>query len=101
MIKLGRTIRDLREARGLTQRAAAEVLGITDVYLCNLERDKARPSADLLAKIYEKWKVDLYVLSWCLYGDLRKLPQAVRRPMEQLAQAWRGELEKQRVPKGK
>ncbi len=95
MIDLGKTIRHVREAKGLTQRAAAEILGITDVYLCNLEHDKARPSAELLAKIHDEWKVDLYILSWCLHGDLKRLPKAVRGPMKLLAQAWRSELERQ------
>ena len=94
MIKLGTTIRHLREAKGLTQRAAAEILGISDVHLCNLEHDKARPSADLLAKIHRVWQVDVYVLSWCLHGDPAKLPKAVRKPMAQLAQAWKSELRK-------
>ena len=52
MIELGATIKHLREAKGLTQRAAAEVLGISDVHMCNLEHNKARPSADLLAPIH-------------------------------------------------
>ena len=100
MIDLGKTIRHIREARGLTQRAAAEALGITDVHLCNLERDKARPSDELLAKIGKVWAVDPYVLSWCLHGDVKKLPKPVRGAMKQLAQAWRAELEKQRVLSG-
>jgi transcriptional regulator with XRE-family HTH domain len=99
MIMLGSTIRYVREANGLTQRAAAEVLGVSDVHLCNLEHDKARPSAELLVKMQEEWNVDLYVLSWCLRGDLRELPKAVRGPMEQLARAWRSELEAKRILK--
>jgi len=100
MLKLGNTIKYVREAKGLTQRAAADVLGVSDVHLCNLEHDKARPSADLLKKMQQEWDVDLYVLSWCLHGDIKRLPKAVRRPMGQLAEAWRSELERNRILKG-
>jgi len=97
MIKLGSTIKYVREAKGLTQRAAARVLGVSDVHLCNLEHDKARPSAGLLKKMHQEWNTDLYILSWCLHGDLMRLPKAVRAPMEQLARAWRSELERERI----
>lgn len=99
MIKLGSTIKYVREAKGLTQRAAAGVLGVSDVHLCNLEHDKARPSAGLLKKMHEEWDIDLYILSWCLHGDLKRLPKAVRGPMEQLGRAWRSEFERQRILK--
>ena len=99
MIKLGSTIKYVRETKALTQRAAAATLGVSDVHLCNLERDRARPSADLIAKIHKEWSVDVYILAWCLHGDTKKLPKAVRAPMEQLAEAWRTDLEKQRILK--
>jgi transcriptional regulator with XRE-family HTH domain len=99
MIQLGNTIKYIRESKGLTQRAAAEALGVSDVHLCNLEHDKARPSEDLLTRMRKEWGVDVYVLSWCLFGDAKRLPKAVREPMEQLARAWRCELEKKRILK--
>jgi len=99
MIRMGEAIRYVRETKGLTQRAAAELLGVSDVHLCNLEHGKARPSAQLLNKMRIEWDVDLYILSWCLYGDLQRLPKAVRRPMKRLAEAWRAELETKRIVK--
>lgn len=99
MIKLGMTIKYVREARGMSQREAAGVLGVSDVHLCNLEHDRARPSVDLLAKIENEWDVDIYVLAWCLRGDASKLPKKVRRPAEQLAAAWRDDLESRRILK--
>lgn len=97
MMMLGETIRHAREAKGLTQRAAADVLGITDVHLCNIERNKARPSATLLNRIQNAWNVDIYLLAWCLHGDVSKLPKAVRAPMQELARAWKAELERNGV----
>jgi len=99
MIKLGSTIKYVRETKGLTQRSAAAALGVSDVHLCNLEHDKARPSAELLGKIHQEWNVDLYVLAWCLHGDVKRLPKGIRAPMEKLAAAWRSDLEAQRVLK--
>lgn len=97
MIKLGTTIRFVREAKGLTQRAAATLLGVSDVHLCNLERDKARPSPDLIAKILHTWDVDIYILAWCLHGDMGRLPEAVRGPLEKLGKAWRADLKKKQI----
>jgi transcriptional regulator with XRE-family HTH domain len=92
MILLGKTARYLRERKGMTQRAAAEALRITTVHLSNVENDKAMPSPNLLDRYRELWGVDLYVLAWCLHGDASALPEAVRGPMLQLADAWRREL---------
>ncbi len=92
MVHLGSTIRYVRETKGLSQQEAASDLEISNVHLCNLERDKANPSPELLARINDAWKVDLYVLSWCLNGDLSRLPPAMRKPMEQLVNIWRSEL---------
>lgn len=100
MINLGRTIKYVREAKGLTQRAAAGALGVSDVHLCNVEHDKARPSAQLLSKIQKEWNIDIYVLAWCLQGDVTQLPKAVRGPMEQLAKAWRRDLKRNGILKG-
>jgi transcriptional regulator with XRE-family HTH domain len=92
MIHLGKTARYLRERKGLSQRETADALGITQVHLSNIENNKALPSPALLARYRELWCVDLYVLAWCLHGDSSLLPEAVRAPMRELAEAWRREL---------
>ena len=93
MIRLGSTARYLREMHGLTQRAAARKLGVSVVHLCNVENDKASPSNDLLGRYRQCWGIDLYVLAWCLHGDMEKLPKTVREPMAALARAWQEQLE--------
>lgn len=93
MIRLGKTARHLRETLGLTQRAAAEALGISCVHLCNVENDKAVPSPALLERFQELWNVDLYVLAWCLHGDADKLPKPLRKPMAELASAWQAQID--------
>jgi transcriptional regulator with XRE-family HTH domain len=92
MIHLGKTARYLRERKKLSQREAADALGITQVHLSNIENNKALPSASLIARYRDLWGVDLYVLAWCLHGDPNQLPEAVRVPMQELATAWRREL---------
>ena len=92
MIRLGQTARHLRKELGLTQRAAAEQLGISYVHLCNIEKNKSAPSSSLLERYRELWNVDLYVLAWCLHGDTKKLPKAVRKPMAELAEAWQEQI---------
>jgi len=92
MLHLGRTARLLRERHGLTQKAAAEALGITQVHLSNIENNKSVPSTHLLDRYRELWGIDLYVLAWCLFGDPAELPASVRKPMVNLTRAWRKEL---------
>lgn len=92
MIKLGNTARHLRESRGLTQRETAELLDVSVVHLCNIENNKSIPSRALIERYRDLWGVDLYVLAWCLHGDVRNLPPAVRKPAAALTKAWRNEL---------
>ena len=92
MLHLGRTAKILREQQGLTQKAAADALGITQVHLSNIENNKSLPSTHLLDRYRELWGVDLYILAWCLFGDPSELPASVRKPMIALTEAWRREL---------
>jgi transcriptional regulator with XRE-family HTH domain len=92
MMHIGKTARYVRERKGLTLRAAAELIGISHVHLCNIENNHAVASLQLLEKLKEVYGVDLIVLGWCLYGDLNRLPPAVRGPMKSLGEAWLKEL---------
>ena len=92
MLFLGKTARFVREKKGLTTRAAAELLDISHAHLINIENNKAAPSIALLDKFRNVFGIDLPVLAWCLYGDPEKLPATLRAPMKALAKAWRKEL---------
>jgi len=92
MILLGNTARELRESRGLNQKETAELLGISAVHLCNFENDKSAPSIDLIGKYRSQFGVDLYVLAWCLHGDVDSMPKGVRAATRKLADAWRTQL---------
>lgn len=92
MIKLGGTARHVRDKLRLTQNQVAEALGITVVHLSHIENDKASPSRSLVDRYRELWNVDLYILSWCMNGNVESLPEAVREPAARLAEAWTQEL---------
>lgn len=87
-MKLGDTAKLLREELGLTQRAAADHLGISIVHLSNLENDKAKPSSELFRKIRELYGVDLYVFAWCRNGNIDELPAGLRAATERLTREW-------------
>jgi transcriptional regulator with XRE-family HTH domain len=93
MIYVGKAALYLREKLGLTQREAAERLQISYVHLSNLENDKAAPTRNVLEKFRELWGIDLYVLSWCMEGDLKKLPLPFREPAKKLTNAWKKHIE--------
>jgi len=90
---LGETARKLRESLNLTQKAAAELLGVTDVHLCNVENNRTAPSQKLIDKYRELWDVDLYVMAWCLHGDVTKLPDGIRKAAKGLGRVWQQHLD--------
>ena len=92
MIHIGKTAKYVRERKGLTLRGAAAALGISHVHLSNIENNEATTSLPQLDKFREVYGVDLVVLAWCLFGDIEKLPVAVRGPMKALGEAWKKEL---------
>src|SRR4051794_1795818 len=93
MVKLGKTARHVREVHGLTQKAAAALLGVSEVYLSRIENNHAVPSADVIARYRELWDVDLYVLAWCPHGDVASPLRSVQAATKQLADVWQKELE--------
>lgn len=89
-MKLGSSIRRVREARGLSQRVAAKALGVSQPHICNLEVDRHTPSSKLLDKMFEEWGVDIHVLA-CLHGGkpgLKRFPRALHGPVRKLRAEW-------------
>jgi len=93
MIRVGKAARYLREKLGLSQREAAHKLRISYVHLSNLENDKAAPTRNVLEKFRDVWGIDLYVLSWCMNGDLDTLPLPFREPVRRLTEAWQKQID--------
>lgn len=92
MSNLGRTARTVRERLGLTQRAAAESLGVTSVHLSNVERGVTPPSATLISRFAEVFGVDVYVLAYCQGDADERVPRAVRDARRRLAEALERQL---------
>jgi transcriptional regulator with XRE-family HTH domain len=93
VIYLGKTIRALREAYGHTQLEAAKLLDVTNVYLSNVEHNRASPSPAFVQRVGELYEVDLYVLAWCLNGDDDTMPSAVQDAARRLTKAMLAQLE--------
>tara|TARA_R110002049_G_scaffold166600_1_gene332696 strand:+ start:881 stop:1192 length:312 start_codon:yes stop_codon:yes gene_type:complete len=91
-IKLGEAAKELRNSLGIKQREAAIALGISDVHLCNIEKNRATPSPQLLEKYREVWGIDLYVFAWCMYGDVSKLPVNMRKAALTLLEGWKKQI---------
>jgi transcriptional regulator with XRE-family HTH domain len=91
-IKLGDAAKELRKSLGIKQREAAVVLGVSDVHLCNIEKNRAIPSPQLLEKYREVWGIDLYVFAWCMYGDETKLPANMRKAAATLLEGWKKQI---------
>jgi transcriptional regulator with XRE-family HTH domain len=92
MTAIGRTVRYVREKLGMTQKAAAEALGVSSVHLSNVERGVTPPSALLISRFAEIYGVDVYVLNYCLDEDTGDVPEAVKQARRKLAQALRRQL---------
>jgi transcriptional regulator with XRE-family HTH domain len=73
----------------MTQRSAAEALGVSYVHLSNVERGKTQPSTSLVERFRQVFGVDIHVLAWCLYEDENSVPELLRVHHRQLADAWR------------
>lgn len=93
MNHLGEVAREVRVAMGFSQKEAALKLGVTSVYLCNIEKGKALPSHAFLQK-YEVWTgVDLYVAAWCRKADFENLPKSVKGIAQQLSEIWQSSID--------
>lgn len=91
MTSLGRTARSVRECLGLTQKAAAEALGVSSVHLSNVERGVTPPSASLISRFTEVYGVDVYVLDYCT-DEQEDVPEGVKQARRKLAEALQRQL---------
>lgn len=93
-IHVGKAIRIIRQQQGLSQKAAAEKLGVTNIHLCNVEKGNAEPSLSLTRFVTELWGTDPFVLAWVVGGDVNSLPEPIRPAAGRLTKVWREMLSK-------
>ena len=55
----GERLKELRQARGMTQRQLAEILNVSGNTVHSWETDKQEPSMAMLLKISEMFEVDI------------------------------------------
>ncbi len=61
-VGLGKRIKKIRESKNFTQEYLAELVGIEQATLSNIERGKSYPSVDTLQKIADSLGVEPYLL---------------------------------------
>ncbi|WP_312654382.1 helix-turn-helix transcriptional regulator [Proteiniclasticum sp.] len=54
-------IKVLRKRRGLTQKKLSKLLGISNTYLCDIERSRTKPSIKILMKIVSVLDANLHI----------------------------------------
>lgn len=89
-MNLGDRLRQLRQAKNLTQPELAEAMGIEQSYLSKLENGKSLPSADMLARILDVFGLEV--------GDLvDDLDQGVRNQLRQIPEVGQHFSEQKRL----
>src|SRR3954468_7167629 len=91
MTSLGRTARSVRESLGLTQKAAAEALGVSSVHLSNVERGVTPPSASLISRFTDVYGIDVYVLNYCT-EEGEDIPEGVKQARRKLGEVLRRQI---------
>ncbi len=61
-VLFGERVRGLREGKGFTQENMTEKMGISAQYLSGIERGKENPTFDMLMKLSDSLKVDMWEL---------------------------------------
>jgi transcriptional regulator with XRE-family HTH domain len=92
MTGIGTTVRYVREKLGMTQKAAAEALGVSSVHLSNVERGVTPPSASLISRFTAIFGVDVYVLRYCTDDEADDVPEGVKQARRKLAEALQRQL---------
>lgn len=84
-LALGRTVKELRDARGLSQDHLAELAGLTGKFLGHIERGRANPTVDTLARLAAGLSVEIAALFTPIAGS-RPAPRAYTITPAELAQ---------------
>lgn len=93
MVDIGEAIKRLRTQLELSQRKAAEEVGISHVHLSNLESGKASPTTSLLDKFFDAWGIDLYMYAVVISGDKSRLPAALASSFDGLLAVWKKDID--------
>ncbi len=86
MSDFGKTLREVRKERGISQRALASNVGVNHTYLSHLESGRLEPSVDLVYKIARHLDVDAFELC----HSAEKVPLELTEALKLLpVESWR------------
>ncbi len=87
MVDIGKALKELRARVGITQRSAANQVGVTYPHMSNVENGSKQPSWKLLADLSTLYGIDVYVYAWLKSGDLKCQTALVQKAATQLLNA--------------
>jgi transcriptional regulator with XRE-family HTH domain len=85
---LGERIRELREARGLTQREIANRIGIDDYYISRLENNHVNPTLATMQKIATALDVELRDFFPSAKAEFRITAPNLDRDLKKIVALW-------------
>ena len=81
--QLGRRIKEVRKARGMTQEALAERIEMSPQYLSRIEGGSQSPSVEMLTKLADSLEVEVWeIFDFGDPGTAKELREAVRKVVQ-------------------
>jgi len=90
-MSVGKTIKMLRQLKGVDQSTIASDAGISTSYLSQIENDLKNPTLDIVQKIADTLEVDMVVL-FVLSKKLDDVPEPKRELFKKLREMAQSEL---------
>jgi transcriptional regulator with XRE-family HTH domain len=87
---LGERIREIREARGLTQRQVAGRLEIDDYYVSRLENNHINPTLATLQRLARALEVDVRDFFPAPQVDFKVEPLRLEKDLKKVVTLWKG-----------
>ena len=82
-MKLGKTIREVRFKKGITQKELSIKANISQAYLSLIEKNKKKPSMEVLDKICNVFEVPTSILM-LISTDTEDIPESKKKAFDQI-----------------
>ncbi len=87
---LGERVREIREAKGLTQRQIADRIQIDDYYISRLENDHINPTLATMQKLARALEVEVRDFFPATQPEFRVAPPALDKDLKRVVALWQG-----------
>lgn len=87
---LGERVREIREAKGLTQREIADRIRIDDYYISRLENDHINPTLATMQKLARALEVEVRDLFPATQPEFRVTPPTLDKDLKKVVALWKG-----------